>query len=103
MVLSPPLEGGPPSSAGKRIPDRGGGAEIPEPRKGQPMRIYGWMALAGLLLAGGEAGSQVPAGLNYQGILADPSGRLVEDDRYSLHFRLYASPEGGTALWQETQ
>ncbi|MCC7141463.1 MAG: hypothetical protein IT349_05110 [Candidatus Eisenbacteria bacterium] len=67
------------------------------------MRIYGWMALAGLLLAGGEAGSQVPAGLNYQGILADPSGRLVEDDRYSLHFRLYASPEGGTALWQETQ
>lgn len=67
------------------------------------MRIYGWMALAGLLVAGTEAVSQVPAGLNYQGILADPSGRLVEDDRYSLHFRLYSGPEGGAALWEETQ
>ncbi|MBU1066061.1 tail fiber domain-containing protein [bacterium] len=37
-----------------------------------------------------------------QGVLRDPLGRTVEDDVYSLTFRIYVGEIGGSALWTET-
>jgi hypothetical protein len=45
----------------------------------------------------------VPQTLSYQGVLRDADGDLVADGNYSLTFKLYTAPDGGTALWTETQ
>ena len=54
-------------------------------------------------LAMTPAVAQIPRTISYQGILAETDGRLVADNRYELHFRLYAAADGGQPLWQETQ
>lgn len=39
----------------------------------------------------------------YQGRLTDSAGAPVADGAYDFQFVLYAAPQGGTALWRETQ
>ena len=43
------------------------------------------------------------ASLSIQGILKKSNGVAVEDGTYSITFRLYAAPLGGSALWTEMQ
>jgi hypothetical protein len=49
------------------------------------------------------ADAQLPRIINYQGVLTDGAGTAVGDGTYSVTFRLYADPEGGAAIWSETQ
>ncbi len=41
--------------------------------------------------------------INYQGKLSDGTGASVVDGTYSITFKLYDAPTGGSALWTETQ
>jgi hypothetical protein len=45
----------------------------------------------------------IPRMLSYQGKLTDNSGIPVPDSSYSVTFRLFNVPNGGSALWNETQ
>jgi len=45
----------------------------------------------------------VPKQINYQGFLTDPDGDPVLDGDYSMAFKIYDAPIGGTLLWSETQ
>ncbi|HTY13195.1 MAG TPA: hypothetical protein VMD02_03290 [Candidatus Omnitrophota bacterium] len=45
----------------------------------------------------------VPATINYQGLLKDASGHLVNNPSLSIVFSIYGGASGGTALWTETQ
>ena len=47
--------------------------------------------------------AQIPATLNYQGVLTDDLGSAVPDGSYNLTFAIYDVPSEGTALWTETQ
>ncbi len=46
---------------------------------------------------------QIPRSLSYQGKLTDDQGNPVPDSTYSITFRLFNVPSGGTAYWSETQ
>ena len=46
--------------------------------------------------------AQVPQMINYQGLLSDASGTALNGS-YSIEFKIYDSPTGGTVLWSETQ
>ncbi|MBM3314280.1 hypothetical protein FJY71_00350 [candidate division WOR-3 bacterium] len=45
----------------------------------------------------------IPRMLSYQGKLTDTFGLPVVDTTYSISFRLYIVPTGGTPFWNETQ
>lgn len=45
----------------------------------------------------------IPQTINYQGVLKDASGVVVPNGDYSLTFKLYDLPSGGSALWNETK
>ena len=45
----------------------------------------------------------IPQMLSYQGKLTDTLGQPVTDSTYSVTFRLFTVPSGGTAFWNETQ
>ncbi|MEO0077872.1 MAG: hypothetical protein ABIK86_02610 [candidate division WOR-3 bacterium] len=45
----------------------------------------------------------IPRMLSYQGKLTDSLGNPVADTTYSVVFRLYTVPSGGSAFWNETQ
>ncbi len=45
----------------------------------------------------------IPKLLSYQGKLTDNSGNPVPDTTYSVSFRLYSVPSGGSPFWNETQ
>jgi len=45
----------------------------------------------------------IPLMLNYQGKLTDTLGLPVGDTAYSVAFRLYTVPTGGSSFWNETQ
>ncbi|MFO7674861.1 MAG: hypothetical protein R6X12_00880, partial [bacterium] len=45
----------------------------------------------------------IPRLMSYQGRLTDTLGVPVPDDNYSVVFRLYSQPSGGSAFWNETQ
>ncbi len=45
----------------------------------------------------------IPRLLSYQGRLTDTLGVPVADTLYSVRFRLYSQPSGGTQFWEETQ
>ncbi len=46
---------------------------------------------------------QIPRSLSYQGKLTDDQGNPVSDSIYSITFRLFSVPSGGSAYWSETQ
>ncbi|MEO6131414.1 MAG: hypothetical protein ABIQ02_06170, partial [Saprospiraceae bacterium] len=46
---------------------------------------------------------QAQASLSIQGILKKSNGVAVEDGIYNVTFKLYTAPNGGTAIWTETQ
>jgi hypothetical protein len=48
------------------------------------------------------AWSQIPQTISYQGILTDAEGN-PRDGNFTLTFKLYEAPEGGSPVWQETQ
>lgn len=50
-----------------------------------------------------QTASAQTARLGIQGILKKANGNAVDDNTYSLRFRLYEQPEGGTHIWEETQ
>lgn len=64
-------------------------------------------AALGVALAGAAeqrvAAGPVPTTVAYQGFLTDVRGTPVPNGARTITFRLYGSPTGGTALWQETQ
>jgi hypothetical protein len=45
----------------------------------------------------------IPQMMSYQGKLTDTAGAPVEDTTYSVTFRLYTVPTGGSSFWYETQ
>jgi uncharacterized protein YjbI with pentapeptide repeats len=45
----------------------------------------------------------MPQMFSYQGMLTDTLGVPVADTTYSIEFRLYTAPSGGSAYWNETQ
>jgi len=45
----------------------------------------------------------IPKMMSYQGRLTDASGVPVADGNYSVAFRLYTEPSGGSPFWSETQ
>ena len=45
----------------------------------------------------------IPLMLNYQGKLTDAAGYAVNDSSYSITFRLFTEPSGGSAYWTENQ
>ena len=45
----------------------------------------------------------IPQMMSYQGRLTDASGEPVPDGNYSVAFRLYTEPTGGSVFWNETQ
>lgn len=52
----------------------------------------------------GNAGAQaLPTWINYQGRLTSPIGAPVVDGPYTVTFKLYATPTGGSPLWTEVQ
>ncbi len=74
--------------------------------KGSPLR-FGLLltfAVAATLFAlvPSIAEGTVPKLINFQGILRDGSGNPVADGSYSVTFRIYEVPTGGTLLWAET-
>jgi trimeric autotransporter adhesin len=44
-----------------------------------------------------------PTTINYQGILKDAAGNIVENGNYDITFNLYNIESGGSSLWNETQ
>lgn len=47
--------------------------------------------------------ADIPQTMYYQGLLMDYFGNNVPDGSYELVFNFYNRPEGGVALWTETQ
>jgi hypothetical protein len=47
-------------------------------------------------------GQAIPKQIDYQGVLKDASGNLLNGD-YAMTFKIYNNPTGGTALWSEIQ
>jgi len=45
----------------------------------------------------------IPQTINYQGVLKDAAGVVVPNGDYSITFKLYDLPSGGSALWNETK
>jgi len=58
--------------------------------------------LATLLVMAAMALGQIPMTVNYQGILRDAGGTLINGNQ-NLTFRIYTAATGGAALWTETQ
>src|SRR5512138_37553 len=51
----------------------------------------------------GNEAITIPQVLSYQGRLTDSLGMPVADTVYSVEFRLYNAPSGGSPFWNETQ
>ncbi len=66
------------------------------------MKLHFLVVCAGLLVCE-LAGAAVPNLVNYQGRLTDGSGITVPDGNYSVMFSIYSVPDGGIAVWSETQ
>lgn len=49
------------------------------------------------------ANAEGPGTISYQGVLTEGGGSAVTDGDYSLTFRLYDTPSGGSHLWEETK
>jgi hypothetical protein len=49
------------------------------------------------------AHAEINKEINYQGKLADSSDNLVTDGTYSMEFKLYTQPSGGSPIWTETR
>ncbi|MFK7924406.1 MAG: tail fiber domain-containing protein [Bacteroidia bacterium] len=45
--------------------------------------------------------STIAQTISIQGVLRDPNGKAVEDGAYSVTFKIYDVPSGGTAVWTE--
>lgn len=56
-----------------------------------------------VILLSAAISAEVPRKINYQGVLTDDTGLAVPDGAYSITFRLYNGPLGGSAQWEETQ
>lgn len=67
----------------------------------QVTRLFVVILIAALLAP--VAYAEIPRLLSYQGVLCDTAGNPKPDGAYSLTFRLYSAPTGGTALWTETK
>jgi len=62
------------------------------------------MQVTGVLGApGGTQVADVPTKIGYQGQLTDDAGAPVPDGAYMMHFAIYDTSTGGTALWNEDQ
>ncbi|HSG28937.1 MAG TPA: hypothetical protein VLA34_10690 [Candidatus Krumholzibacterium sp.] len=47
--------------------------------------------------------AQLPRIISYQGVLTDGGGVAVGDGMYSITFKLYVEPSGGSEIWSEIQ
>ena len=48
-------------------------------------------------------GQNVPKTINYQGVLKNSSGVIVDDGSYDITFKLYDAETGGTEIWIEAK
>lgn len=64
-------------------------------------RILSLLTLMGFLSVN-IFGQAIPKQINYQGVLKDASGNLINGDQ-AITFKIYNEPTGGTALWTEIQ
>jgi len=63
-----------------------------------------FLAITCFLLAPAVAVAQIPQTMSYQGMLRDDATQgPIGDGNYSITFRLYSAPSGGSAIWSETQ
>jgi len=69
------------------------------------MRIAPALVVVALMViaVAARTAAQVPRTLAYQGVLTDTLGHPKPDGSYSLSFRLYDSPGGGSPIWNETK
>ncbi len=56
-----------------------------------------------LLLSASISLAAVPTKINYQGVLKDSAGNVINNPSLSIIFSIYSGASGGTALWTETQ
>jgi hypothetical protein len=61
------------------------------------------LAVLAFALSTLPAAAQVPRTLSYQGYLASSSGQPFPNSAWTISFRLYAAPTGGSFLWSESQ
>jgi len=67
------------------------------------IQLVGCLVLLMLVVFPESSRSQIPRTISYQGVLTDGGGNTVADGNYSLTFRLYDRPTGGSPLWTEKQ
>jgi hypothetical protein len=58
--------------------------------------------LISLIIALSALTAEIPSMINYQGILTNDNGTVVNDGNYNLSFSIYDAASGGSALWSET-
>ena len=46
--------------------------------------------------------AEIPSMINYQGILTNENGTVIDDNTYNLSFSIYDVASGGSELWSET-
>ena len=65
-----------------------------------------WHGISALLLVQfflmGSAIADIPQVISYQGKVTDTGGMPVADGTYTMQFRIYDDPSGGTLLWDDT-
>lgn len=61
------------------------------------------LATVAVLAASPLMAAGVPGTINYQGRLTDGAGSNVADGVYTLTFKIYDAPAGGSLLWNETK
>ncbi len=67
------------------------------------MRTLMMTAALACVLGYSYVSAQVPQTMSYQGVLVDANGTPVPDGNYDLHFKLYTTVSGGSAIWSESQ
>lgn len=63
------------------------------------MKKTAWLCLMALVLIAPPASAEAPRLLNVQGVLTDDAGAVLPDDTYTVTFKLYDVPTGGTPTW----
>jgi len=65
------------------------------------MRPLFLLTMALCFLSALPARGDIPRMISYQGIVTDTAGTPIPDGTYTITFRLYVIPGGGTRIWEE--
>jgi hypothetical protein len=71
-------------------------------KKMKAKELFLGLVVLSVLWFAASATAGVPQMINYQGVLTDTNGCPVEDNDYTMIFRLYDAATSGNLLWSET-